>query len=109
MSMVYDPVSREFRPRETRGEKPSPVDLTQLPVDEPVRKPSVEGEPPRARRRTSMRHRRRLREMIFYVLFVLLSGGLIWATVWAWSLSRHHSVPSQDRSPVSRFWQSTTE
>ena len=47
--------------------------------------------------------------MIFYVLFVLLSGGLIWATVWAWSLSRHHSVPSQDRSPVSRFWQSTTE
>ena len=108
MSMVYDPVSREFRPRETRGEKPSLTDMASLPV-EPVRQPVVESEPPQGRPRARLHLRRRHREALFYVLFVLLSGGLIWATVWAWSLSRHRSLPSQDRSPVSRFWQNATE
>lgn len=114
MSMVYDPITREFRPRESRAEKPAPADLpaatnSTAPAAPIPPRPISAEDAPRLRRRVNMRRRRRRREIFFYTLFILGAGVLIWATVWAWSHSRRSSMPEHDQSPVSRFWQSTTE
>jgi hypothetical protein len=101
MSMVYDPVTREFRPRETRGEKPPAVELSASP-EVPARPPAAEREKHRERRRRSVLNHRRFRELLIWSLFVLVSGALIWGTVWAWSRLRNGSAPTHEQSPLGR-------
>jgi hypothetical protein len=97
MSMVYDPVTREFRPRESRAEKPSPADRS-LQATEPLRPPGPEFEPRRPRRRFHLQ--RRHRELLAFCLYVLMFGVLIWTTVWVWGQWRHGSPPKPEQSPM---------
>jgi hypothetical protein len=99
MSMVYDPVTREFRPRESRAEKPKPVDLALL-SSEPLRPAGPEFEPRRPRRRFRIHLHRRHRELLAFCLYVLMFGVLIWTTVWVWGQWRHSSPPKPEQPPI---------
>lgn len=109
MSMVYDPVTREFKPRESRAPKPQPVEGPATEGTPVIRLPSEEGVKRRNRRWTDLRRHRRNREMLVWVLFIVVAGSLIWVTVWMWSKWNHGDFRSQDRSPATRFWQSINE
>ena len=97
--MVYDPVSREFRPRESRAEKPAPEDRY-LQASEPLRPPGPEVEPRRPRRRFRIHLHRRHRVQFAFCLYVLMFGVLIWATVWVWGQWRHSGPPTQEKLPM---------
>lgn len=98
MSMVYDPVTREFRPRETRGIKPlSGSDAAVIPQT------AIKGGGHHSRRWQSIRRQRRRREMLFWFLVVTIAGALVWCTMlvgrsWA---SRY---PVLEKPLVDRFW-----
>ena len=107
--MLYDPVTREFKPRESRAPKPQPADG---PANEPapVRpQPTEEGRKRRAHRWTDLRRHRRQREWLAWLMFVLFAGGLIFVTVWVWGKSRHNTRHNPERVPINRLLQSFTE
>lgn len=110
MSMVYNPVTREFKPREARGEKPNPADAT------PVRVASEEAPPPlfaaKSRRmhgRGHQRHHRRHRESFFYFLVVLAIGLFLGAAVWLWGQSNGNRLPGQEGTSRTRLFQFNQE
>lgn len=109
MSMVYDPLTREFRPRESRVPKPQPPEGPELEIHAPPSLPSPEGRKRRSRRWTDLRRHRRRREALAWILFILFAGSLIWVTVWTWGKSRHSSLPSQATQPFDRIIHSITE
>jgi hypothetical protein len=98
MSMVYDPVTREFRPRETRGVKPLAAGGT---VATP---PATTGAgEPRSRRRQNVRHLRRRRELLFWLLVTTVAGALIWCTLLI-AKSLRPRYPEAERPIIDRFW-----
>jgi len=100
MSMVYDPVTREFRPRDARSLKP---------VAERGDLASSKAEPEsggahRFRRGQSVRRQRRRREVLFWVLMMVITAILVLSTMLiAKRLRPQYSLP--ERSLIDRNWQ----
>ena len=107
--MLYDPVTREFKPRESRAPKPQPAEGLAAETAPARPEATEEGRKRRTRRWTDVRRQRRNREMVTWFLFVVVAGSLIWVTVWMWSRWNHGDFRRQDRSPTTRFWQSINE
>ena len=102
MSMVYDPVTREFKPRESRAEKPTPADLAALEgPPEAIRLPAAPSEPRRSKKGRH-RHSHRRRDPLAYFLILLVLGVLLGATVWVWGNKNRSRMP-EERSPL-RLW-----
>ena len=77
MSMLYDPVTRQFRPRDLQVKLPKRAD-----GDRPaVTPPSAEALARRSRRWQSIRHRYRRREMAFWLLTLLVVAVFIVCTL----------------------------
>jgi hypothetical protein len=98
MSMVYDPVTREFRPREARGVKPvtGSGDLASPQTE-------TEGGGHRPRRWQGVRRLRRQREMLFWLLVVIIAGALVWCTLLI-SKSMQPRYPLPEKPIIDRFW-----
>ena len=98
MSMVYDPVTREFRPRETRGVKPT-AGRGELAISQAA----TESGTHRSRRWQGVRRLRRRREMLFWLLVVTIAGALIWCTLLI-SKSMQPRYPLPEKPIIDRFW-----
>jgi hypothetical protein len=87
MSILYDPVTREFKARESRGPKPQlPPGAPEPPeVSLPPKLPSEVGRQRQQRRYVNARRRHRNRELVTWLLFVVLAGAAIWGSVWLWN------------------------
>ena len=77
MSMLYDPVTRQFRPRDLQANLPKRAD-----GGSPTVTPSsAEVSSQRSRRWQSIRHRYHRREMAFWLLAIFVVAALIACTL----------------------------
>jgi len=98
MSMLYDPVTREFRPRETKSPTDQPTGGAAAPMGH-------EAVARRSRRWLSVRRRHRQRELLFWIFLFIISGSLIWCTILLASKWGFHSAPDKSSSVQIRSWE----
>lgn len=103
MSMVYDPVRREFRPREARGVKPvtGSGGLAIPPAE-------TEGGGHRFRSWQGVRRLRRQREILFWLLVVAIAGALVWCTLLI-GKGMQPRYPLPEKPIIDRFWSKVSD